>query len=371
MTFGMNNLFAAIRDKADLRRRLEGYSLSVIFHVLLLFFLASVTITAGGDGFGFGMRPQGAKVHLAIREEMVDDRELEDLIEDIEVKPLEVDRTRPREIELPDISSISVPRPRPQQLDQIQSSFSPTSGAVGTLSAHFGSFLGGLRKTGLDIALVIDATASMQHVIDDIKANTSALVGSIQTLVPIARIGVVAFRDKGEEYVVRWTDLSFHGSKIDAFISNLKADGGGDWEEGVRDGLEAAIDELSWRRRAKRVVIVVGSSPPHEEDTDAITQLAYEFSSEGGIVSTIDVTKRMHERYERNLHLWLYGREPETISPLPDFYKQVRDSYRGIADNGGGEMAALGSEAELTEQILYFAFGSRWQKEVARYQADQ
>lgn len=366
----MNNFFAAIRDKADLRRRLEGYSLSLIFHVLLLFILASITITAGGDGFGFGMRPKGSKVHLAIREESVDDRELEDLIEDIEVKPLEVERTRPREIDLPDISSISVPRPRPQQLDQIQTSFSPTSGAVGTLSAHFGSFLGGLRKTGLDIALVIDATASMQHVIDDIKARATALVGSIQTLVPIARVGVVAFRDKGEEFVVRWSDLSFHGSKIDAFIGNLEADGGGDWEEGVRDGLEAAMDELSWRRRAKRVIIVVGSSPPHEEDMDAITALSHEFSTEGGVVSTIDVTKRMHEEYERNLHTWLYGEPPDEISPLPEFYKQVRDSYRIIADNGGGEMAALGSDAELTEQILYFAFGSRWKKEVARYAAD-
>jgi hypothetical protein len=363
----MNNIFAAIRHKADLRRRLEGYSLSIIFHVVLLFFLASITITAGGDGFGFGMRPKGSKVHLAIREEAVDDRELEDLIEDIEVKPLEVDRTRPKEITLPDISSISVPRPRPQQLDKIQSSFSPTSGAVGTLSAHFGSFLGGLRKTGLDIALVIDATASMQHVIDDIKSHTTSLVGSIQTLVPIARVGVVAFRDKGEEFVVRWSDLSFHGSKIDAFIGNLTADGGGDWEEGVRDGLEAAMDELSWRRRAKRVIIVIGSSPPHKEDMKAVEDLAREFSSEGGVVSTIDVTKRMHDRYERSLHLWLYGEEPETISPLPEFYSQVRDSYRTIAGEGGGEMAALGSDAELTEQILYFAFGSRWQKEVARY----
>jgi hypothetical protein len=366
----MINLFAAIREKADLRRRVEGYSLSLVFHVILFFVLASITITTGGDGFGFGMRPKGSKVHLAIREEVVDDQELEDLIEDIEVKPLEVDRTRPREIALPDISSVSVPRPRPQQLDRIQSSFSPTSGAVGTLSAHFGSFLGGLRKSGLDIALVIDATASMQHVIDDIKARSTALVGSIQTLVPIARIGVVAFRDRGEEYVVRWTDLSFHESKIDAFIANLVADGGGDWEEGVRDGLEAAMDELSWRRRAKRVIIVVGSSPPHEEDLGPIAALAEEFQSNGGVVSTIDVTKRMHEEYERNLHIWLYGVEPEEITPLPEFYKQVRDNYRMIADNGGGEMAALGSDAQLTEQILYFAFGSRWKKEVARYADD-
>jgi len=366
----MKNLFTAIREKADLRRRLEGYSLSVLFHILLLFLLASITITAGGDGFGFGARPKGPKVRLSMREETVSDQELEDLIEDVEVKPLEVDHTRVREITLPDLASISVPRPTPQRLEQIQTSFSPTSGAVGAQSEHFGSFIGGLRKTGLDVVLVIDATASMQHVLDEIKARTIALVARIQELVPIARIGVVAFRDRGEEFVVRWSDLSFHASKIDSFIGGLSADGGGDWEEGVRQGLEAAVDELSWRRRAKRVIIIVGSSPPHKEDKSAIAALANEFRDEGGVISTIDVTRRMHEEYEARLHRWLYGTDPDEISPMPAFYSEVRDSYRAIAQAGGGEMAALGTDSELTEQILYFAFGSRWKKEVARYQAD-
>jgi hypothetical protein len=211
----------------------------------------------------------------------------------------------------------------------------------------------------------------MQHVIDDIKSRSISLVGRIQQLVPIARIGVVAFRDSGEEFIVRWSDLSFHASKIDSFIGNLTADGGGDWEEGVRQGLEAAVDELSWRRRAKRVIIVVGSSPPHKEDLPAIKALADEFRKEGGVVSTIDVTKRMHEEYERRLHRWLYGTEPTKISEMPAFYAEVRDSYRAIADNGGGEMAALEGDEALTEQILQFAFGSRWKNEVARYKDDR
>jgi len=207
----------------------------------------------------------------------------------------------------------------------------------------------------------------MQHVIDDIKERSVAIVEQIQSLVPIARVGVVAFRDRGESFVVRWTDLSFHGNKIEDFIVGLSAEGGGDWEEGVREGLEAAMDELSWRRRAKRVIIIVGSSPPHKEDMQPIRDLAREFRDAGGTISAIDLTQRMHEEYERSMHTWLYGAPPDTITPLPPFYSQVRDSYDAIANNGGGEMVALGSDQELAEQILYFAFGSRWQKEVARY----
>jgi hypothetical protein len=359
-------LFGALRRKADLRRRLEGYALSILFHLFLLLFLATITITSGGEGFGFGLRPKGAKVRMEVRDDAVSDEELEDLIEDIEVKPLEVQRTRVESVNLPEIASISVPRPRPERLEHVTSRYSSASGA-GSLSGQFGTFIGGLRKTGLDVALVIDATASMQNVIDDIKTRTIALVTSIQSLVPIARVGVVAFRDKGEDFVVRWTDLSFHASKVKSFIDNLGAEGGGDYEEGVRQGLEAAIDELSWRKRSKRVIIVVGSSPPHAEDMAAIEALAKEFHDAGGVISTIDVTQRMHEEYEKKLQKWLYGKEPEKISELPAFYQQVRASYRVISDSGGGEIAALGSDAELAEQILYFAFGSRWQKEVARY----
>lgn len=363
----MNNLFASLRRKADLRRRLEGYTLSILFHVLLLLFLATVTISAGGDGFGFGLRPKGAKVQLRMQEESVSDQELEDLIETVEVKPLDVKRTRETAIELPQLASISVPRPRPDRLARVSTRFTAASGGVGTLSGQFGSFIGGLRKTGLDIALVIDATASMQHVIDDIKERSVALVGRIQALVPIARVGVVAFRDSGEDWVVRWTDLSFHSSKIKSFIGNLEAEGGGDWEEGVRQGLEGAIDELRWRKRAKRVIILIGSSPPHKEDMQAVRELATEFKDAGGVVSAIDMTWQMHARYERKMHLWQYGEEPKTISPLPDFYSEVRESYAVMAGAGGGEMAALGTDQELAEQILFFAFGSRWQKEVARY----
>jgi len=209
----------------------------------------------------------------------------------------------------------------------------------------------------------------MQDVIDDIKNNSLQLVGRIQELVPIARIGVVAFRDRGERFVVRWSDLSFHGSKIQDFISDIEAGGGGDWEEGVRQGVEAAMDELSWRRRSKKVIIVIGSSPPHASDLDAIDALAKEFNGTGGVLSTIDLTRRMHERYEVRLHTWLHGEPPDKISPLPEFYQEVRRSYRAMANAGGGEMAALGSDEELAEQVLYFAFGSQWQKEVDRYKA--
>jgi len=360
----------ALRRRTELRQRVEGYAISALFHILLLLLLATITISASGNNFGFGLRPRGAKVQLAFREETVDDTNLEDLVENVDVKPIEVERIQPRQVALPELSSFAAPRPSSERLARVSTRFSPATG-VGGLTGDFGSFIFGLRKTGLDVALVIDATASMKYVIQDIKARVSALVHNIQDLVPIARVGVVAFRDKGEEFTVRWTDLSFHASKVQTFIKNLKAEGGGDYEEGVREGLETAIDELSWRKRSKRVIILIGSSPPHKEDIAAVEALAKEFHDAGGVVSTIDLTQRMHEEYEKEYAISRFGKPPAKYSPLPPFYQDVRHVFADIAHDGGGDIASLGSDAQLTDQILTFAFGSRWEKEVARYTKDQ
>src|SRR5690606_5133247 len=105
-------------------------------------------------------------------------------------------------------------------------------GGVGGLGGSFGDYVGGLRKTGLDLVLVIDTTESMQFVIDEVKRHAVSLVSTIERMVPTSRVGIVAYRDQGDEYVVKWSDLSFRTDKLTTFIATLSAAGGGDWEEG-------------------------------------------------------------------------------------------------------------------------------------------
>ena len=61
-------LIERLRRRGALRRRLEGYTLSAGFHVLLLLVLATITISAGGEGLGFNIRAKGAKVKLTLQE---------------------------------------------------------------------------------------------------------------------------------------------------------------------------------------------------------------------------------------------------------------------------------------------------------------
>src|SRR5712692_6136113 len=191
-------------------------------------------------------------------------------------------------------------------------------GAGWSLGTSFGRYVGSLRRVGLDVAIVVDATGSMQNVIDDLKRRMDDLAATLQRLVPTARVGAVAYRDRdegkgttgpreSEDFVVRWTDLTFNVKKVQAFFNGLVAEGGGDWPEAVRAGLETAMRQMKWRADAKRVIIIVGGSPPHAEDVPTIRKLVAEWHAKGGVISTIDVSLRLHEEHERMMHRWLYG----------------------------------------------------------------
>ena len=246
-----------------------------------------------------------------------------------------------------------------------------------SLGSSFERYVGGLRKFGLDVALVIDATGSMQSVIDDLKRRLSDLATTMQRLEPTVRIGAVAYRDRAddkvataprqsEDFLVRWTDLTVNTRKLRTFLGGIVAEGGGDWEEAVKDGLETAMRQLKWRPESKKVIILIGSSPPHERDVPAIHRLVEEWRARGGVVSTIDVSLRLHEEHERMVHRWLYGEELKQVSPLPEFYRELSDRFGEIAHEGGGEMVSLGQQGALVRHLLLLALGPRWEKDIAR-----
>jgi len=246
-----------------------------------------------------------------------------------------------------------------------------------SLGSSFGKYVGGLRKGGLDVAIVVDSTGSMQNIIDDLKRRLTDVVRTMQRLVPTARIGAVAYRDRdtgniataprqSEDFVVKWSDLTFNVSKVQSFLGGIVAEGGGDWPEAVKEGLECAMKQLKWRADAKKVIIIVGSSPPHESDLPAIHGLIADWRNRNGYVSTIDVSYPLHAEHERKLHRWLYGDELKEITPLPDFYRELQASFHEISKQGGGTDIALGEDAALVRNVLVLAFGTQWEKEVGR-----
>jgi hypothetical protein len=234
----------------------------------------------------------------------------------------------------------------------------------------FGDFVGFLHKVGFDVVFLIDGSNSMQFVVDEAKRQISFLAGKIQKLVPNSRVGLVIYKDRGEEFVTRWSALTFHHDKLQTFISHINAGGGGDYEEAVTEGLRTAIDEIEWRKYAQRVIVLVPSSPPHAATIATAEELLREFHSDRGIVHVLDLSEPMHREYEIALHRSWYGRDPEKISPLPQFYRDMQALYRRLAEIGGGELIPIQEQNQVTEQLLVAAFGPHWEKEVARFERE-
>ena len=403
--------FDAVTSTGPQPRRLAGaLGASALLHLVFLLLIA-FDVVGPGLGFGLGIGPGfgigaggGAGLGQAKRREIFS---LQDLPEPVVPRDPAADEAvkellRPSK---PELAAVPQPRPAARPTSPVVHFSRPAkplgagvdlgarfaasgagSGGFGigggggsgiSLGTSFGRYVGSLRKVGLDVALVVDSTGSMQNVIDEMRRRLGALTLTMQRLVPTARIGAVAFRDRGdqkiataprrsEDFVVKWTDLTFNGRKVQTFLGGIVAQGGGDWEEAVKDGLETAMRQLKWRPDAKKVIIIVGSSPPHAEDISTIRTLVSDWRSRNGVVSTIDVSQLLHEEHERKLHRWLYGEELEQVTPLPEFYTALRDSYGDIAQQGGGEMVTIGQEGTLVRHLLTLTFGPKWEREVGR-----
>jgi hypothetical protein len=233
------------------------------------------------------------------------------------------------------------------------------------IGSGFGGFIGELRRKGLDVVLVIDGTGSMNLIIDDVKAKMAQLIQSIHRLVPIARIGIVVFGGKGEKLDSQ--PLTLSPQKLEDFLTHITAKGGGEWEEDTFGAVEYAINKMDWKPYAKKVVVLVGDSPPHKEDFQPLIQLIHKFKDENGTFNTVDVAAEEHERFEREFWLKVHREEPPKISPLPEFYQQTRAAYKVLANAGGGTMKSLTKDTHINQQVLILAFGEQWQNAVAAF----
>src|SRR6202050_636155 len=132
------------------------------------------------------------------------------------------------------------------------------------IGSGFGGFIGELRRKGLGGGLVIYGTGSMRVIIDDVKAKMQQLVQSIHRLVPIARVGMVVFGGKGKKMEIQ--PLTLNPQKLVAFLNGVHAEGGDEWEEDLAGGVTTAIKTMDWKPYAKKVIVLVGDSPPKKED---------------------------------------------------------------------------------------------------------
>src|SRR3954464_13451656 len=131
-----------------------------------------------------------------------------------------------------------------------------------------------VAKPAVEVAFVLDTTGSMGGLIDGAKRKIWSIATAIVDSYPDAdiRMGLVAYRDIGDDYVTRKIELTRDIQDLYASLLELKARGGGDWPESVNEALDVAVNKLQWTDGGdvRRIVFLVGDAPPHmdyEQDT--------------------------------------------------------------------------------------------------------
>jgi uncharacterized protein YegL len=138
-----------------------------------------------------------------------------------------------------------------------------------------------VAKPTVEVAFVLDTTGSMGGLIEGAKRKIWSIATAIVDSNPDAdvRMGLVAYRDLGDDYVTKTFDLTTDIQNLYANLLELKARGGGDWPESVNEALDIAVNKLRWTPSSdtRRIVFLVGDAPPHmdyAQDTKYPTTLA-------------------------------------------------------------------------------------------------
>ena len=144
----------------------------------------------------------------------------------------------------------------------------------------------------VDVVFVLDTTGSMGGLIQTAKEKIWSIATTMASAqqTPEIRIGLVAYRDRGDSYVTKIVDLSDDLDSVYASLMDFEANGGGDTPESVNKALYDAVHNMSWSQedQAYQVIFLVGDAPPHMDYNEVrYPQIVASAMEKGIVINTI------------------------------------------------------------------------------------
>ena len=182
-----------------------------------------------------------------------------------------------------------------------------------------------LSSPALEMVFVLDTTGSMGGLIDGAKQRIWGIVNEVMQTEsrPAVRIGLVAYRDRGDAYVTQVLPLTNDLDQVYTVLMAYQAGGGGDTPEDVRRALLEGVNQAGWSTQANgvaQILFLVGDAPPHDDYADApdTRTTAANAARNGIVVNTIQC-----------------GTIPGTRSVWEAIAQKGNGQYFAIEQNGG------------------------------------
>lgn len=189
----------------------------------------------------------------------------------------------------------------------------------------------------VDVVFVLDTTGSMSGLIQTAKEKiwsiASTMASAQQT--PEIRIGLVAYRDRGDAYLTKIVDLSDDLDSVYAALMDFQADGGGDSPEGVNKALYDAVHNMSWSQgeNVYQAVFLVGDAPPHMDYNEVrYPEIIAAAQKKGIVINTIQC-----------------GDQPSTIAPWTQMASLGQGNFFQVEQAGSAVAYASPFDKEIAE----------------------
>lgn len=190
----------------------------------------------------------------------------------------------------------------------------------------------------MEVCFVLDTTGSMSGLIEGAKQKIWSIANEMISAKPTPelRLGLIGYRDRGDQYVVKRFDLTNDIDAVYADLRQFSAGGGGDTPESVNEALNEAVTKMSWSsdRSVLKIIFLVGDAPPHMDYANApkYPEICQAAMKKDLIINTVQC-----------------GAILETAPVWKEIAKLSEGSYAAIAQEGGMVAIATPMDAELAK----------------------
>jgi len=130
-----------------------------------------------------------------------------------------------------------------------------------------------VKRTKVEVVFCVDTTGSMS-LIEPAKNKIHEMINLILASKPVPelRVGLVAYKDRGDEYVTKPFDLREDFDEVYSEFKTYAANGGGDTPESVNQALDDTVNKLSWSkdRKVLKFVFLIGDAGAHMDYPDDV-----------------------------------------------------------------------------------------------------